>query len=286
MRAQSHGYLICMVEHGDGTSPYTQKGPEEPGLYFEEVTEAQRLDFYFQYGLRTKHMAHRAVEITAVLQLIHECCNPEDGSPVPKEHELPLMGRVREILHNHAAYDRVFMAGHSFGAMTALTVTASEYAMDPFTKDDVVNPNEGGIQKDPEAVCAATIQRMKQKSTAAPRAPIRGLVAFEPWLFCAKPRIQLRGLAGAPVLLVASKQFSDTTNEDPIYNRAGMQEMLAILAQDRQLAGRKFYSAGAHDPRVTESIKKYGFEVGVDIHAQPMVPPIVDGTVANELSVT
>ena len=276
----SLGYIVLVPEHGDGSAPYTQPSSSGPGKWFTELTPAQMKDFHFQYSVRYPQLLRRVNECTVLLQLVQACAGGSGGAlALARQGEDPLLPRLRSMLTQHGDIQQVFAGGHSFGAATTMALASHEFALDPVLPSDIADPDASVGSKNPVKATAAIRARVARHATAAPRAPLRGVVSFDSWMFSMTPTVTVRGMAGAPFLLVATKDFSGIQRDEQFRN--GLAEMQMMVGGDRQTAGRLFADVKPTDDWVEASVSTFGMQSAVDFYAQPLVPPVVKGSLAN-----
>eukprot|EP00347_Sterkiella_histriomuscorum_P022751 403337292 len=115
----SHGYMVFILDHKDGTSSYVV---EEDGT--ETFYDSKHLAY--DYELRRAQIVQREKEVIA---LVDEIQDQEDM----------INNTLKLNSHVKLQFDKLIMSGHSFGGITAISVTRLDervkllFTLDPWT---------------------------------------------------------------------------------------------------------------------------------------------------------
>lgn len=100
----SHGYIVFVMDHKDGSSSYTEEAEGHKGLYYDNTIQLYDLDS------RRGQVDIRVSEIKALIDELYQ----DQGASI-----LERIGFPRTLKLD---LERLIISGHSFGGMTAIRV--------------------------------------------------------------------------------------------------------------------------------------------------------------------
>ena len=223
----SHGWLVLMVEHPDGSAAYAQPEQNGTGLPYEPLTAEEKEHVGLQWERRNVQLQERTKDVGCMLQLLAEWFQyPEDiqAGRTTAQYD-PSLDFIRYVVALHGDSSAVWLGGHSFGAATCLEVAAQSE-----------HPTLVAPSLSPPGLDRGEAKKIQgaQQGLVAQRAPIAGVIALDPWGFPISPTTVAHGLPNTPVFAVLGKQFSSPTDLPSNYGTL----RLLLHAETRELVAQ------------------------------------------------
>lgn len=189
----SHGYIVIALEHEDGSGSFAYDLKNSKKLFYIPPPAGMKYKRNNVVDFRKPFLQKRVEEIKGVIEFIRahkKQQNTEHFKICPElEHKLFTAMNLEEM----------YIAGHSFGGATAVSIVHEFHNAEQKTAGDITEKEEG--QKDDKKQ-----ENGERKEGATFKNVFKAVVLLDLWPFPLSPNVEAEGI-NLPVISIHSEGF-------------------------------------------------------------------------------